>query len=98
MPKFIARKQFETGLRGVIGIALGLAAFDPVQNAAKGRIFGATSMPGFGQAAAQIGLPGLVGHRDDAGVADHGGFDVLVGGRILEDRAGVQPGLMGKGR
>ncbi len=91
------RQQLETRLRAVIGIAVILARLDLVEDLAEPRVALLDLDPGLGQAAAQVRLPGLVRHRHEAGIAHQPRIDVLVGGRVFEDRAGVQPGLVGEG-
>ena len=84
-------------MRAVIGIALILALLDHLDDPAKARILGVDGNPRRLQPCAQVRLAGLIAHRDDAFVADKRGVDVFVSGRVLQDRAGMQAGLVGKG-
>ncbi len=96
--QFSQRQQFETRLRAVIGITRILARLDQIKDARQCRIVAANLDPCLGQTGAQVRLPGLIGHRDDAFVSDRGRIDVLIGRGVLQDGAGVQPGLVRKCR
>ncbi|OIQ64009.1 hypothetical protein GALL_544440 [mine drainage metagenome] len=96
--ELLTRKQFKRGLRAVIGVALILAFLDGVKDAGEARITGCDLDPRGLQAGAQVGLAGLIGHRDDAGIADFCRVDVFVGGGVFQDRRGVQPRLVRESR
>ena len=93
-----ARDQFERGFGAVIGVTLILTLLHGVEDFGQMRITFFQFDPNGLQPGLEVRLPRLVGHRHDPFVAHDGRVDVLVGRRVLEDRAGMQPGLVGKGR
>ena len=55
-------------------------------SAAQRGVLGRNRQSGIGKAFAQVRLPGLIGHRDDPGVAHGFGRDVLIGRGVFQDR------------
>ena len=95
-PERLAGLQLKAGLGGVVGVASGLAVFHAVQDVGEAWVAFGDLKAHLREAPHEVGLPGLVGHGHDPFVADDGGVDMFVGRGVLDDGAGVEPGLVSK--
>ena len=91
-------QHLEAGGGPVIDPAPRLALLDQRQELGRLLRVGVDVEAHLGEAEHQVGAAGLVGDQDVAGVADQRRVDVLVEGRALGHRRGVQARLVGEGR